>query len=430
MSNTEQVAIGRSVFGRQGRAGFFDVESNKDNIYRVLPPIKSLAGKNRYAQFYATHRGFRGTDGKQRPFRCIEEFNFKTKTITAHCPVCDKVAELEAQLKAWADSGAPKDQVKKFRDENIFPFQAERKYYLNVVNPENRIGILPIGSKLFKALDDLCKKQEALGRDITGLEGVYLTFQKKSAFKGDAQAIFNVEIYMHRQQDGSYREVVHHIDPAFAQRLGPEAADLGMLFNRILNVEQIAQIIALDGTARATYMDQLFAEENKPAQVYQPQQGYVPPMGAAPAAATTMAPPPAAFAAPPHVGFSAPSAPPAAAPVQTQAPGVPPAFQSGFGAPQAAAPAPTPVAATPATPPPAFQAPAGFTPPVGFGAPATPPATAAPASPPAGFGAPPANFGAPPPAGFGQTAATAPAAPAAQMDEQEFINMVRPKKEG
>jgi hypothetical protein len=70
--NTEQVAIGRAAYGRQGRAGFFDVESNKDNIYRVLPPIKSLASKGKYAQFIATHRGFRGTDGKQKPFRCIE----------------------------------------------------------------------------------------------------------------------------------------------------------------------------------------------------------------------------------------------------------------------------------------------------------------------------------------------------------------------
>jgi hypothetical protein len=416
--NTEQVAIGRAAYGRQGRAGFFDIESNKENIYRVLPPIKSLAPKSKYAQFYATHRGFRGTDGKQRPFRCVEEFNFKTKVITAHCPVCDKVAELEAQLKAWADSGAPKDQVKKFRDENIFPFQAERKYYLNVVNPENRIGILPIGSKMFKALDDLCKKQEALGRDICGLEGVYLTFQKKSAYKGDAQAIFNVELYMHRQPDGRYAEVIHHIDQAFAQRLGPEAADLGMLFNRILTVEQIAQIIALEGNARAQYMDQLFAEENKPAQVYQPPQGYVPPIGSAPAPAATMAPPPTAFAAPPPVGFSAPTS----APLGTQqplAPAVPPAFQSGFGAPTptpaATAPAPAPTALV--APPAAFQPPAGFTPPVGFGSTAEP-APQAPTPPPAGFGAPP-------PAGFGQTAA-----PAAQMDDQEFINMVRPKKEG
>ena len=422
--STEQVAIGRSAFGRQGRAGFFDIEANKENIYRVLPPIKSLAQKSKYAQFYATHRGFRGTDGKQRPFRCIEEMNFKTKVITTHCPVCDKVAEMEAQLKAWADSGAPKDQVKKFRDENIFPFQAERKYYLNVVNPENRIGILPIGSKMFKALDDLCKKQEALGRDITGLEGVYLTFQKKSAYKGDAQAIFNVEIYMHRQQDGSYREVVHHIDAAFAQRLGPEAADLGMLFNRILNAEQIAQIVALDGAARASYIDQLFASDDKPqAQTYTPPQGYVPPMGAASAPAPTQVPPPVAFAAPPTT-FAAP-------PIAT--PAVPPAFQppAGFGAPAA-----PPVQAASPTPP--TLPPAGFTPPVGFGTvpSAQAPASQAPASqasappPPPAFGgnvtmsspaplAPPAGFGAPP---------SASASPIA--DDQDFINMVRPKKEG
>ena len=382
----DQLQIGKATYGRQGGFGgggtWFKIEDNKDNIYRVLPPIKSMAAAGKYAKFYATHRGFRGSDNKQKPFLCIEEKDFKSQVIKVHCPVCDKVAELEALLKDYKARGAPDEDVRKYRDQNIFPFQAERKYYLNVVNQENKIGILPITSKMFKALEALAQEQEKLGRDITGLEGVFLNFKKQTRFKGDREAIHTPVIYMIPTNDGAFRYASHTITPEFGQRIMAEAADLGNLF-KTLTGEQIAQIVSLEGPTRAAYVDSLFAAPEKaaPQQAMQSQipgsnmvavsRVEVAPNGGfsvqqptvpnnfgqatapnntgafqgAQQAAQPTAPPQQAPNLSPPPGFGNPPGPIASAPAQQQAPSVglpPPAFgggMNGFAAPaQQAAP--------------------------------------------------------------------------------------------
>jgi hypothetical protein len=390
---TNEMVFGKATYGRTGGHGWGYIEDNKDNVYRVLPPVKSLMAKGQYAKYYRTHRGFRGTDGKQKPFQCIEEFNFKQKLITKHCPICDIVADLEAEVKTFPSKGATAEQIRDYRNKNIFPFQAEGKYYLNVVNQENKIMVLGIGSKMFKSLEMLAQEQEKKGRDICGLEGLFLNFKKQSAYKGDNKAVHSVGLYVLETATGP-QYVPHVIDATFAARVPTEAADLGNLF-KILNVEQIAQIIQLQGDDRAKYMDVLFAgEPATPAEASSPasqpaSQGFTPPAGfgaTTPQGTPTMAAAPAPTAAPaafaPPAGFSAP----------VQAPA------------QAAAPAPA-------------AAPAGFTAPVGFGGgQAVAPAAASTFTPPAGFG------------GTGPAPAAAPGQPTAQLNDQDFLNMVRPKK--
>jgi hypothetical protein len=257
-----QVQIGKSSYGKNsgGSHGWFYIEDNKDNIYRVLPPMKSLAPHGKYAKFYKTHRGFRDSSNKQKPFVCIEESNYKTKVITTHCPVCDWVAQMESQVKQFESRGATKEQIKEYNYKNIYPFKSDRKYYLNVVNQENKIGILAISSTMFQSLEALGTEQEKLGRDITGMEGVFINFKKQTKFKGDRDAIHTASLFMQPQADGSYRFVTHTITPDFASRLSTEAADLGNLF-KVLDVEQISRLVSLatDDAARGKYVDALFA---------------------------------------------------------------------------------------------------------------------------------------------------------------------------
>ncbi len=398
----ETVELGKAIFGRTGGAGWFHIEDNKDNIYRVLPPMKSLARDGKYAKFYVTHRGFRGTDNRQKPFLCVEESTYdsktKTRSIKSHCPICDWVAAVEAQIDGFKAQGATEDQIREYRNKYVFPFQAERKYYMNVVNTEGKIGILPIGSKMFKSLEALAKEQEKTGVDICGMTGLYVNFKKQTAFKGDKNAIHSAALYMHPDGTGGYRPVSHVIDTVFAQRLGPEAADLGKLFKEI-NIEQCAQLVALDGDARAQYVDSIFPKEGLTPQAAPVQQPVAAPV-AAPASALPTAP--------------------AAAPVQQQAAPLPAPAQA-FTPPTTLAPAAAaPVAQAVSTPAPA---PMTFTPQANAPAPApmtfTPPANAAPAAPQA-----PAQqqF-----AGFGNPAPAAPGVQnASQLDNAAFVNMVRP----
>jgi hypothetical protein len=392
----ETVAIGKSAYGRQGGfgGGFFHIEANKDNVYRVLPAMKTLAATGQYAKYYRTHRGFRGTDNGQKPFICPQEQDYKTKVIKVHCPVCDIVDQMEKELETWPSKGATKEQIKEFRDKNIWPFQSEGKYYLNVVNTEGKIGILPIGSKSFKALEALAKEQEAKGRDITGIEGVYLNFKKMSAYKGDAQAVFAVEMFIDTDAQGNMKLRTHTIDQAFAQRLGPEAADLSKLF-KSLTQEQIARIVSLEGVTRAQYMDSLFTQEG------QTSMNQLTPSAGGPGVQTSVTPPAGSpgvqtgFVPPTSVGFGGTAE-------------TPPPSQS-LAQPPAQTLAPPPAA------PAAFTPPAGgFTPPSGgFGQAQAP---AAPAQP--SFTPPPMGFTGP--GGTGK--------PASQLDDSEFVNMVRPKK--
>jgi hypothetical protein len=266
------VQIGKANFegnkgGTLGGLNWFYIEDNKPNVYRVLPPLKSLAALGKYAKYYRVHRNLRGSDGKQKPFICVEEMDMKTKIITRHCPLCDRVRELEANLKQAEMAGASKEQLKEMRMKVIFPLQNEGKYYLNVVNQEGRMGVIAIGSKHFQAFQALAKELDKTGLDVTGMQGIYLNFKKTTQFKGDKQAVLQVEPYLAAGADGSFRYVTHEITQDVMNRLERETADLGNLFKQ-LSVEQIAAILTFEGEARAKYMDSLFAAPEK-----EPQQG-------------------------------------------------------------------------------------------------------------------------------------------------------------
>lgn len=265
--NNNQVQIGKANYDKNsggfgGGFGWFYIEDNKPNIYRVLPPLKSLAQYGKTAKYYRIHRGLRGSDGKQKPFQCIEESDYKTKIISVHCPLCDRVRELEANLEQAKAAGATKEQQQEMRNKMIFPLQNEGKYYLNVVNQEGKMGVLSIGSKHHQAYTALAKEMEQKGFDVTGMQGIFLNFKKTTQYKGDKNAVLQVEPFLALQSDQSYRFVTHELTQEVINRLDKETADLGNLF-KTLSPEQIATILSYEGEARAKYMDMLFEAPEK-----------------------------------------------------------------------------------------------------------------------------------------------------------------------
>lgn len=261
------VQIGKANYeknssGFGGGISWFYIEDNKPNVYRVLPPLKSMAQLGKIAKYYRVHRGIRGTDKRQKPFICIEESDYKTKVITQHCPICDHVRELEANLEKARLSGATKEQIAEVRKNTIFPLQSEGKYYLNVVNQEGKMGVLSVGSKMFQSFTALAKEMETRGFDVTGMQGVYLNFKKTTQYKGDKNAVLSVEPYLAPSGDGSFRYVTHELTQDIINRLDKETADLGNLF-KSLNAEQIATILSYEGEARAKIMDSYFDAPEK-----------------------------------------------------------------------------------------------------------------------------------------------------------------------
>jgi hypothetical protein len=252
----------KNATGFGGGLSWFYIEDNKPNVYRVLPPLKSLAPAGKIAKYYRVHRGIRGTDKRQKPFMCIEESDYKTKVITQHCPICDHVRDLEKNLESARLSGATKEQLMEVRKNTIFPLQSEGKYYLNVVNQEGKMGVLSVGSKMFAGFTALAKEMESKGFDVTGMQGIYLNFKKTTAFKGDKNAVLAVEPYLAPSGDGSFRYVTHDLTQDVINRLDKETADLGNLF-RVLSSEQIATIMSYEGEARAKLMDTYFDAPEK-----------------------------------------------------------------------------------------------------------------------------------------------------------------------
>ncbi len=255
------VLIGKSrLDGRSAGTGgkWFYLEDNKPNVYRVMPPLHSLARTGEYAKYYATHK-VKGTDGKQRSFGCIQEKDYKTKTIVRRCPMCDKAEELKAKLTAAQQAGQiSKEEASTFDFKNIWPLKAEKKYYLNVVNQEGVPGILPISITMYQDLQNTLQEWDKKGFDLTGKTGAFLNFTISKKYKGDKDAVHKVVPFTNVNPDGSFTLVRHELTAEFInEKLAHETRDLGKLFREVSD-EQLAAIAATDGLERAQFVDNMF----------------------------------------------------------------------------------------------------------------------------------------------------------------------------
>jgi hypothetical protein len=262
----DELFIGKSDYNRNGGSGangtWFYLKDNTDNVYRVLPPLFKLATSGQYSKWFAVHRGLRGTNNKQYPFLCTEEIDRKSKVITRQCAICNKRRDMEAKLEVIKQSGGSKEQINEFNMSQVFPYIAERKYYINVVNQENKIGQLSIGSKMHTAFEALCKQWESKGYDLTGMTGLFVNFKVSKKFKGDKEAVHSTEIYMKGAADGSFRPVTHEITADTIARLKQEAADLTTLFKE-LTPEQMGLLATSTPQQRAVAIDTIFAAGDK-----------------------------------------------------------------------------------------------------------------------------------------------------------------------
>lgn len=248
---------GNTTFAKNVR-----LKEGANTVVRILPPMKSLAEKGEWATYFGTHFGYRGVNSKDRakptfrPFKCVEERDWKTQMFTRACPECDLIAARKAELKALQDSlkaqKKPQDEI----DEECQPLadwlsdhNCDRKWHMNVMLPDNSFAVLALSHKTKKLLEAEISRVmaedniEALFLD----QGVWFRFTRTG--KGiDTQDTVTVEYETIRGADGRVTRTVKlaPLTDAQAEKALKECPDLTML-TRELSTEQITMLTECSG---------------------------------------------------------------------------------------------------------------------------------------------------------------------------------------
>jgi hypothetical protein len=236
--------VGKAKYG-SGK-NVFKVEKDKDNVFRVLPPLGKLAKKGRWYQYYRVEWGYKGTDGKQRPFQDVRKVNFNTKMVevesAAHLRREAIKAKQEEIVKAFRAGTATKEQVEEIRDLSK-RYNLDSKYYVNAVSLDGKIGLLKINSTQMNMLKAEIDKLLKSGIDPLGLEaGIYFNFTKSNATGMVKDWTFSVAPHYENQADGSLRRVTHTMDQTFIDRLSGEAFELSGMYP-MLTPGQVEQLV-------------------------------------------------------------------------------------------------------------------------------------------------------------------------------------------
>jgi hypothetical protein len=247
--------IGKSDFSKKSfsKTNWFKLEIG-DNLFRILPPLFSMAATGTYKVFYALHGGFKNRRGNQIKFQCIEKKDFKTKIISQHCPVCDMVAEYKKQYDTLKAGGrATQEQLSAFHMKFIMPYQVDKKFYLNAINTSGEIGLLPLPYKCAMSLEKLLETESGKGKDPTGIEGAFIKFVKQSRFKGDPQVNYFADLAV--EVDGDTMRIKKHtLTPEVINQIKDKAKDLGTL-GRTFTPDQIAALVNADEAGRINLME-------------------------------------------------------------------------------------------------------------------------------------------------------------------------------
>lgn len=189
--NENQNLIGEPSFGgsqktrRNWDNANWTIKADQPNVYRILPPFGSLAKSGKWSQYESVIWGFKGTNGKQKPFRSILR---KSKgMIQQNDPA---VSWIEKQvllrnktIESLKSEGKTKDQIEKAVQpltEFTQQFRVEKFHYVNVMRQDRVVGKLKLKISAKKALDTLFKRllEEEKVNPISVSEGVWVDFRK------------------------------------------------------------------------------------------------------------------------------------------------------------------------------------------------------------------------------------------------------------
>lgn len=235
-----------------------------DNIYRVMPPLHSLAESGKWLQYAAQHWGYSVPDAKnpiksfKKTFACIQEKD-REKVITQHCPECDLISlytenaeAKEAKLKA---EGVDPEQIKTMMAPVVMWLEShnrDSKFYLAAMNEAGEFGHLKIGFQNKNRLVEKIKAlQEQEGIDAFDFDqGAWFNFKRISRNGLDDELIV-VQEMMEADVGGRKQNVkrtkLAPINESKANQALEEITDLAHVGGARLTFEQIKLLTECSG---------------------------------------------------------------------------------------------------------------------------------------------------------------------------------------
>jgi hypothetical protein len=255
-SNNEPLTLSESFapkkFAPKKPKNFFNIVEG-DNIYFPLPPHGALAESKIWIVKNVVHWGLVSSQGKARPFLC-PGFG------CAKCAYDKAVKTTLESLNQKTDADTYK-LLKEYLDTN----QIAITYDMNVVNQENKIGLLKIKKRMF---DSLAAEEKAVAKYgihfASPTNGTWINFKKTGSgttATWDAKALRET-----REVEGSFAEVLKKtpVSKEVLVRMNEEAFDLNHTCASLTH-DQVKTLVAniIDYTVDPEFVDQLFAQ-NKP----------------------------------------------------------------------------------------------------------------------------------------------------------------------
>lgn len=290
-----------------------------DNIYRIIPPIKSCRNDgDGWAVYHRVHFGYHGVDRndntktKVRPFECVEVKDYRSGIVKVQCAECENIKRWEERKeKVVAEavaSGKSKEEIEALVEpisEYLFRHNTDKKFYLNVMTPKGEFEVLQLSyttkkKKLDVTIKQLQKEDDQLDVNDPS-NGIWLNFHREGKKLDAEDSVYAV--YESRQlPDGTKARVIKRSQLTEDQiKQALECPDLNEVTTRI-SPDQVRMLV--ESSQDPEDIDRIFALSN-------PRREESPPARAA--AAATAAPLPMTPPAPPAVA-QAPKPAPAPAP--------------------------------------------------------------------------------------------------------------------
>ncbi|HUM41641.1 MAG TPA: hypothetical protein PKI14_01670 [Fervidobacterium sp.] len=230
------------------------------NLYRILPPFGSQTQTGAIAKFWEIY-WVQGATSK-KPVVSIRKTG-KDKVVLQADPLEDAIAAKKNELAELETKGAPARVIESLKS-MLQNLNADKSYYLNVINPAGEIGVLKIKYTGWQALKKRLEELDARGVDAINPgpdNGIVFDFKRSRDEKGKVGYTVDIASIVSKDPATNKMRVDYQympIDDVIIGRMEKEARDLGTLF-KTLSVEEQSIVASLDPKA----IDSVFTKSTK-----------------------------------------------------------------------------------------------------------------------------------------------------------------------
>jgi len=266
--------FGKAKFGFDGPFTKYFKLKIGDNIYRIIPPIKSCIERGVWAVYHAVHYGYAGQDRrdptktKQRPFECVEVKDFRSGMVQVECAACNFTNKWVERKNSVINEGKVAGKTKEQINAELEPINAQlkqyntdKKFYLNVMNEAGEFGVLLLSyttkrKKLDPRIEELRKSEPGL--DVTDPnEGIWLNFHREGAMLEAEDSVDPVWQMIEIPGTKERARVIKRAPLSEAQcKSALECPDLNEITTRI-SAEQVKMLV--DSNHEPDEIDRIFA---------------------------------------------------------------------------------------------------------------------------------------------------------------------------